>query len=379
MNKSAVKPQLYPSPLSGLQLKRTNPFASYGSSEELMKRAYSVTDIIKSGQDFLHKPSMELDVHNRISKAKGIEAPYGYVNIPSEILCRDISVGGNAGNLVQTTVRPQLADALINYSSLIASGITVLDDLQGNVSWPRWQTQFSPSGLLETAQVLTTGETATISTMSLTPNRIGCEVLVSRTLLAQSSADVESAVQRTILQAIGALVDQYAINGGGSYPGTTGLINFGENISGSFSDLSKLANGVTAGGAFTFAKQVAMKGGVLANNVIDDSTFGWIVDPSTWSKWSQAQKVGTFPSFLINDDCTALGHPVRVTNNLSATHQALFGRWSSAVLGIWAISILSDPYIFASTNQVRLLIDVLYDFDVLYGPAIIKTSDSASQ
>src|ERR1700730_8880020 len=218
-----------------------------------------------------------------------------------------------------------------------------------------------------------------MSTMSLTPNRIGCEVLVSRTLLAQSSADVESAVQRTILQAIGALVDQYAINGGGSYPGTTGLINFGENISGSFSDLSKLANGVTAGGAFTFAKQVAMKGGVLANNVIDDSTFGWIVDPSTWSKWSQAQKVGTFPSFLINDDCTALGHPVRVTNNLSATHQALFGRWSSAVLGIWAISILSDPYIFASTNQVRLLIDVLYDFDVLYGPAIIKTSDSASQ
>jgi HK97 family phage major capsid protein len=293
------------------------------------------------------------------------------------VLCRDLSVGGNAGNLVQTTVRPQLADALIPFSSLIASGITVLDDLQGNVSWPRWQSQFSPSGLLETAQVLTTGETGTISVMSLTPHRIGCEVLISRTLLAQSSVDVEAAVQRTILQAIGSLVDQYCINGS-TYPATTGLLNFSENTSGSFVDLSKLASGVAAGGAFTFAKQVAMKAGVLANNVIDDGTFGWIVDPSTWSKWSTAQKASGYPVFLIEDD-RALNHPVRVTNNLSATHQALFGRWSSAVLGIWAISILSDPYIFASTNQVRLQIDVLYDFNALYGPAIIKTEDSAAQ
>src|SRR5882762_7552981 len=321
MNKSAVNPQIYPGPLSGLQLNRTSPFAAYGSSEELMKRAYSVKDIIKAGRDFTQKTSMELEVSNRIAKAKGEDAPFGHVYIPTEILCRALSVGTAAAgeNLVQTTVRPQLADALIPYSSLIASGITVLDDLQGNLNFPRWQSQFSPSGLLETAAVLTTSETGTMSVMSLTPHRIGCEVLISRTLLAQSSVDVEAAVQRTILQAIGALVDQYAINGS-AYPSTTGLLNLSENTSGSFADLSKLANGVTAGGAFTFAKQVAMKGQVLGNNVIDDGTFGWIVDSSTWSKWSQATKVSTFPSFLINDDCTALGHPVRVTNNLSATH-----------------------------------------------------------
>src|SRR6266478_8991555 len=113
MNKSAVQPQLYPSPLSGLQLQRTNPFAAYGSSEELMKRAYSVKDIIKAGRDFTQKTSMELEVSNRIAKAKGEDAPFGHVYIPTEILCRDLSVNGNASNLVQTTVLPQLADALI--------------------------------------------------------------------------------------------------------------------------------------------------------------------------------------------------------------------------------------------------------------------------
>src|SRR6267378_5245793 len=258
MNKSDFNPQVYPAPLSGLKSNSTSPFASYGTTKELMKRSYSVIDIIKAGRDFTQKTSMELEVSNRIAKTKG-DAPFGHVYVPTEILCRDLTVGTAAagGNLVQTTVRPQLADALIPYSSLIASGITVLDDLQGNLNFPRWQSQFSPSGLLETAQVLTTGETGTMSAMSLTPHRIGCEVLISRTLLAQSSVDVEAAVQRTILQAIGALVDQYAINGGGSYPGTTGLINLSENTSGSFSDLSKLASGVTAGGAFTFAKQVA--------------------------------------------------------------------------------------------------------------------------
>src|SRR5258708_30750645 len=230
MNKSAVKPQLYPSPLSGLQLKRTNPFAAYGSSEELMKRAYSVKDIIKAGRDFTQKTSMELEVSNRMAKAKG-DAPFGHVYIPTEILCRDLSVGGNASNLVQTTVRPTLADALIPYSSLVASKIQVWDDLQGNVSAPRWQAQFSPSGLLETAQVLTTGETGTVSVMSLTPHRIGCEVLISRTLLAQSSVDVESAVQRTILQATGALVDT---------PATTGLLTLREDTSGTFASASKL-------------------------------------------------------------------------------------------------------------------------------------------
>jgi HK97 family phage major capsid protein len=375
MNKRAVMPQIYPGPLSGLQLKRTSPFANYGSSEELMKRSYSVKDVLLKGQDLR---GMELEVSNYAAKAKGIYDLNGVI-VPTEVLCRDLTVGTAAagGNLVQTTVRPTLADALIPFSSLIASGVTVLDDLQGNVSWPRWQSQFSPSGLLETAQVLTTDEAATMSVMTLSPHRIGGEVIVSRTLLAQSSVDVESAVQRTILQAIGSLVDQYCINGS-TYPATTGLLNFSENTSGSFADLSKLANGVTAGGAFTFAKQVAMKGGVLANNVIGDGTFGFIVDPATWSKWSTAQKATNYPSYLINDDGTALGHPVRVTNNLSATHQALFGRWSSAVLGIWAISILSDPYVYASTNQVRLQIDVLYDFNLLYAPAIIRTEDSAA-
>jgi HK97 family phage major capsid protein len=359
-------PQIYPGPLSGLQLKRTSPFANYGSSEELMKRSYSVKDVLLKGQDLR---GMELEVSNYAAKAKGIYDLPGVI-VPTEVLCRDLSAGGNAGDLVQTTVRPTIADALVPYSSLVASGVTVLDDLQGNVSWPRWQSQFSPSGLLETAQVLTTDEQATMSTMQLTPHRIGCEVIISRTLLAQSSVDVESAVQRAILQAIGSLVDQYCINES-TYPATTGLLNFGENTAGSFSDLSKLARGVTAGGAFTYSGQVAMKGGVLANNVIDDGTFGWIVDPSTWSKWSTAQKSVNYPLYLIEDG-KALGHQVRVTNNLSATHQALFARWSSAYLGIWAVSILSDPYIFASTNQVRLQIDVLYDFNVLYGRPLSK-------
>src|SRR5258708_3276479 len=126
MNKSAVSPQIYPSPLSGLQLNRTSPFAGYGKSEELMKRAYSVKDIIKAGRDFTQKTSMELEVSNRIARAKG-DAPFGHVYIPTEILCRDLSVGGNASNLVQTTVRPALADALLPFSSLIASVVTVLD------------------------------------------------------------------------------------------------------------------------------------------------------------------------------------------------------------------------------------------------------------
>src|SRR5258708_19742466 len=109
-----------------------------------MKRAYSIKDVIKAGRDFTQKTSMELEVSNRIAKTKGQDAPFGHVYIPTEILCRDLSVNGNASNLVQTTVLPQLADALIPYSSLIASAITLLAHFHAHLNFPTSHSHFSP-------------------------------------------------------------------------------------------------------------------------------------------------------------------------------------------------------------------------------------------
>jgi len=66
MNKSALNPQIYPESFKRATIEWTSPFAGYGKSEELMKRAYSVKDIIKAGRDFTQKTSMELEVSNRI-------------------------------------------------------------------------------------------------------------------------------------------------------------------------------------------------------------------------------------------------------------------------------------------------------------------------
>ena len=136
MNKSDFNPQVYPAPLSGLKSNSTSPFASYGTTKELMKRSYSVTTSSRLAGT-LPKDQHGIGSQQSHCQNKGQDVPFGHVYIPTEILCRDLSVGtaSAGGDLVETTVRPQLADALIPYSSLIASGITVLDDFQGNVNF----------------------------------------------------------------------------------------------------------------------------------------------------------------------------------------------------------------------------------------------------
>jgi len=77
----------------------------------------------------------------------------------------------------------------------------------------------------------------------------------------------------------------------------------------------------------------------------------------------------------------AVDLPVRVSNNLTSAvvpHTALLGRWSDAILGIFGIDIVSDPFSGASVNQVFLSINILYSFGLLRAPAVIKSEDAAN-
>src|SRR5258708_5036378 len=327
-------------PLSGLNFKKQDPFATAGvtgKSVELMKASYSLKDLILRGLD--HGGSYESQVGKAIEKQTGQMAQGVFV--PSEILARgtvqqrsDLAAGTNnlGGYTIQTSVRPEIANALIPFSSLVASGITILDGLTSNISWPRWQTGFSPSGAAENTAI-TELNSETFSVLQIGPtSRMNVELRISKTLLKQTSFDTELAVQKQILRAIGSTVDLYLINQILAAPENTGTNR----------DLSKLAVGYSFGGAASFSKIVNAKSAILASDVVNDSSMSWILSPSSYGRWSQIQKSTSYPLFLIDND-RAADLPVRVSNNLTAAnvpHTALLGRWSDFVLGLFGIDIL---------------------------------------
>jgi len=64
------------------------------------------------------------------------------------------------------------------------------------------------------------------------------------------------------------------------------------------------------------------------------------------------------------------------TQNLSSTHQAIFGRFSDFVIGSWGVSIQSDPYTLISQNVIQLTIGLRADCNVLRGPSFVVSNST---
>lgn len=351
------------------------------------RRRYSLRNVLLEGAK--DKDTFEAEMSRRIQFASGKQpsgmfVPFEALHQQVETRAGDLSYsGGNASGayLVENKLR-ETADVLRPFAATIAAGATVLTGLTSNVVIPRVATGTGPFFLAENASSYPSPSgSMTFSSLTMTPHRITDEIRISKQLLEQGQYSVSELVSRTILKDIGSLIDYAAINGaGGATPFPLGILNMTENTAGNY-DYGKLSTGTTFGGATTYAKIIGMAATVLGNNVVDDGTMGWIISPPTYAKWATAPKVATFPMFLIDVDDgeqSVSGYPIYITSNLLPSNQALFGRWSDLVIGIFYVDILSDPFTYSSAGQMRIVVNVGIDVGLLHGPAIIRSEDTAS-
>jgi hypothetical protein len=70
--------------------------------------------------------------------------------------------------------------------------------------------------------------------------------------------------------------------------------------------------------------------------------------------------------------------PLRASDVLSPTNQCIFGRSSDLMLGLWPISVLTDPLSLATAATVKLYIDVFADTGALRGPSFCISADAAN-
>ncbi len=356
-------------PLTGRQ-RSNNGFAPepYDFGEQM----YDLRRLLRGEHRFESEVSEQIRQKNPELRATG-------KFIPWEIFTRDMVAGSPSagGSFVQTERLPDIADALRPVSQVVASGATVISDLQNTaLSWPRWQLPSSPSAVTEIGPIASSGQTSSL--MTLSAHRVSSMTVISKQLLAQTTnMGLEELIKKEMLRSIGSTIDGYCLSGSGVAPYPLGILNMPKNTAGQ-RDVGKLQPAITFGGPASWTELVSFVGAVEGTDVADDGTMGWIVSPAVKQKWSVAVKLATFPSFLYENGKVG-DHPLRASNNLSATNQCVFARWSDVVIGLWPLSILVDPTSQAMSANTRLFMDVFCDVAVLRGPAVAISADSGAQ
>ncbi|MCH9836276.1 phage major capsid protein [bacterium] len=262
--------------------------------------------------------------------------------VPNEVLRRDllVDIPTAGGNLVaDELLSGSFIDLLRNRLAFAQAGVSILTGLQGNISIPRQTSAATAYWVGE--NVAPTESQQAIDQVNMTPKTVAAFVDYSRRLLLQSSIDVEGMIRNDLARVIALEIDRAAIYGTGSSNQPLGLTN---------------TTGIgteTLTGAGTFAELIAMETDVASANA-DVGSMRYIMNAAARGALKSTSKAGTDAIFVWENN-EVNGYPVIVSNQLQS-NDALFGDFSSMVMGMWSgLDLMVDPYAGATAGTVRVI------------------------
>ncbi len=278
-----------------------------------------------------------------------------------------VSTVGNftaGGAFVQGDMHP-ITKILRNKNVCIPLGARVVSGLKGNFIKPRATSTTTAQSLAEIEQAAKSS--TTFDQDELLPKRCAVTITVSRQWLIQGGPEAEEFVRQEMSDSIASRLEYLSLWGRGTNNEPTGLFN-------TIGTQSLVYGGTAA----TWAKVLAGEKAVSDANA-DNASMGWALSPTTRNVWKQAPKISGQAKFLMKGGLVN-DYPALTTNNLSATHQSLFGAWDTLLLLIWGdgIEIISNPYSSAPTAQVELTANIWFNLLPLYPSAFVISADSAA-
>jgi HK97 family phage major capsid protein len=285
---------------------------------------------------------------------------------------RDLTVGAptGGGNLVATELLgSSFIDLLRNSMILDRLGVTVLNDLNGNVAIPSQTGAASYYWVAEGSAP--TESQQTIGQMPLTPKTVGAFTDYTRRLLLQASIAVELFVRMDLARVLAQGVQGGAFNGSGSGAEPTGLFNM--------VGLGSVAMG-TNGGAPTYDMVVDLETAV-ANSNADIGNLAYVTNSKVRGKLRKTQEFAStngkpvWTSGRERGIGEVLGYDAYVTNTIPSNltkgtangvcSAVAFGNWSDFVVGMWGgVDIMLDPYANATSGGKRVIALQDVDFNV---------------
>lgn len=274
------------------------------------------------------------------------------------------------GNLVATELLgSSFIDLLRNSMILDRLGVTMLDNLNGNIAIPA-QTGAATGYWVAEGNAPTESQ-QTIGQVPLTPKTAGAYTDFTRRLLLQASIAVELFVRMDLARVMGLVVQDGAFNGTGSSNQPYGL----SNISG----IGSVAMG-TNGGAPTYDMAVDMETAV-ANANADVGNLAYVTNTKVRGKLRKTQEFSStngkpvWTSGRERGIGEVLGYDAYVTNTIPSNltkgtasgicSAAFFGNWSDFIMAMWGgLDLMLDPYANSTSGGKRVIALQDVDFNV---------------
>lgn len=285
--------------------------------------------------------------------------------MPSDVQKRDLVVGTPTagGNLVATDLlMGSFIDMLRNAMVIDKLGARMLTGLVGNVAIPK---QTSGSTIYWVAEnTAPTESQQAIGQVLMSPKTAGGFTDIGRTLMNQTSLDVENFVMSDLAINLGLGIQQAAINGTGAANQPSGLLT----------RITPSVIGGANGLAPTWQNIIDLETNVAVANA-DIGSMAYLVNAKTRGKLKSTQKfTGTNGMPIWDAGAQPLnGYGAAVTNalpsNLTKGTSAgvasaiIFGNWADLMIGLWGTTdLIRDPYTASSSGGVRIV--ALQDVDV---------------
>lgn len=285
--------------------------------------------------------------------------------MPAEVQKRDLVVGTPTagGNLVATDLlMGSFIEMLRNAMVLDRLGTRFLTGLVGNVAIPK---QTGGATIYWVAEnTAPTESQQAIGQVTMSPKTAGGFTDIGRTLMLQTSLDVENFVMTDLARSLGLGIQQAAINGSGASNQPSGLLT----------RITASVIGGTNGLAPTWQHMIDLETAVAVANA-DVGNMAYLTNAKVRGKLKSTQKFsGTNGMPIWADGNTPInGYQAAVTNGVPSNltkgtssgvcSAIIFGNFADLMIGMWGTTdLIRDPYANSTSGGVRIV--ALQDVDV---------------
>lgn len=306
----------------------------------------SLLRVLQAGAEGRALDGAEAEYNAEIERRNGRKAQGIYM--PMRTLELRVNTAANNGELVPTDHRPdQYIGALRNALLTRRLGVRVLSGLSGNVSIPKYGTGVTTGWVADNSAL--TPSDMTHDTVTLAPKHAGSLSEMSRSLIMQSTPDIEQLLRDDMAASLAAAIDGVTIVGGGA--------NEPDGVTATLAAANATLAGPTWAQVLEIIKDVEVANALGAHS--------WLLNPAAKAKLAGALKVtgDAGAGFLLEGG--KIGDHAAYSTNQAPAASAIFGDWSQVLLGLWSeLDILVNPYESTAYARGGVMIRAMATVDV---------------
>jgi len=230
--------------------------------------------------------------------------------------------------------------------------VTRLDDLQGNLIFPRQDSRAVAQFVGETAAA--TEQDPTFDTVTMSPKHVRAWTRASTTLIHQSSISIEQFLRKDLGRAAAKVIDKAILTGTGSGNQPKGIEGLGSD---------RLSQTYPSGGldydsVLGCEEKLADKDALMGR-------LGWVVSPKMRKAGRKTAELGSGTSRPIWRNNKMIDYEAYVTTqveNTDVSGKGYFANWSEMILGFWGgIDVIVNKFAGDTEGWVRISVGQMMD------------------